>query len=314
MPMNLDKVSELMEKAGIPGRDLYDRPASGKSFPDGGHYRIEMSGIEGPKVLEALIAERHRRNIPVHRLVSFCQGGTLFDDAELKDFAQMAAEDKMEVIAIPGPRNAWDIGRQFVTADGQRCGGLNHRGSDEIRKVIADMFRMYEIGFRGFMLVDRGVLSLVKTMQEQGNFPKDIAIKLSVWAGVSSAAGAKLAQDLGASSFNPVSDLTLPQMAAIRKVVDIPIDFYIWTFDSYGGANRLYDAPEVAKIYGPCYFKFEPAPTAGFYNPFNSDEEHMRLMEKKVKWAEWTINHVATNEPDVRLSPHGASDLFVPKV
>jgi len=175
------------------------------------------------------------------------------------------------------------------------------------------MFRMYEIGFRGFMLVDRGVLALVKTMQEQGNFPKDIAIKLSVWAGVSSAAGAKLAQDLGASSFNPVSDLTLPQMAGIRKVVDIPIDFYIWTFDSYGGANRLYDAPEVAKIYGPCYFKFEPAPTAGFYNPFNSDEEHARLMEKKVKWAEWAIRHVATNEPEVRLSPHGAADLHFPK-
>ena len=142
---------------------------------------------------------------------------------------------------------------------------------------------------------------------------KDIAIKLSVWAGVSSAAGAKLAQDLGASSFNPVSDLTLPQMAGIRKVVDIPIDFYIWTFDSYGGANRLYDAPEVAKIYGPCYFKFEPAPTAGFYNPFNSDEEHARLMEKKVKWAEWAIRHVEANEPEVRLSPHGAADLHFPK-
>jgi len=75
MPLSLDKVSELMEKAGIPGRDLYDRPASTKRFPDGGHYRIEMSGVEGPKVLEALIAERRRRDIPIHRLVSFCQGG-----------------------------------------------------------------------------------------------------------------------------------------------------------------------------------------------------------------------------------------------
>ena len=149
MAVSMDAVSKMMEEAGIPGRDLYDRPASGKSFPDGCQYRIEMSGVEGPKVLEALINERRKRNVPVHRLVSFCQGGTLYDDAELKDFAQMAAEEKMEVIAIPGPRNAWDIGRQFVTADGQRCGGLNHRGSDEIRKVITDMLRMYEIGFRG---------------------------------------------------------------------------------------------------------------------------------------------------------------------
>ena len=312
--MKLDKVSEFMEQAGIPGRDLYDRPASGKAFPDGCHYRIEFSGVEGPKALEALIAERRKRNIPIHLLVSFCQGGTLFDDAELKDFAQMAAEDKMEVIAIPGPRAAWDIGRQYLSPEGSRC-GMNLRGSDEIRKVIADLFRMYDLGMRGFMLVDRGVLALVKKMQEQGNFPKDVTIKLSVWAGVSSPAGASLAEQLGASSFNPVSDLTFPQMAAIRKVTSIPIDFYIWTFNSYGGEKRIYDAPEAAKIYAPCYFKFEPAEGSGTtYSPFTSDAEHVALMQKKVKWAEWVVHHVTENEPGLKLSEQGAPDLFLPKV
>ena len=138
----------------------------------------------------------------VHRLVSFCQGGTLFDDAELRDYCQMAADDKIEVIAIPGPRAAWDSGRQFATPEGARC-GMNLRGSDEIRKVIADLIRMYDLGMRGFMLVDLGVLAMVKTMQEQGNFPKDVTIKLSVWAGVSSAAGALLADRIGASSLQP---------------------------------------------------------------------------------------------------------------
>jgi hypothetical protein len=173
---------------------------------------------------------------------------------------------------------------------------------------------MYEMGFRGFMLVDWGVMAMVKQLQEMGDFPKDIAIKLSVWAGVSSACGARLAQDIGVSSFNPVSDLSLPQMASIRKVVDIPIDFYIWTFDSYGGANRIFDAPEVAKIYAPCYFKFEPAPTANYYSPFVPDESHMDLMRKKIKWAEWVINNIEENAPGIKVSPQGASDLFIPKV
>ena len=310
--MKLDQVSQIMEKAGIPGRDLYDRPASEKRFPDGCHYRIEMSGIEGPKVLEALIDERRKRNVPVHRLVSFCQGGTLFDDTEMKDFCQMAADDKIEVIAVPGPRTAWGSGRNFTSPEGARC-GLNLRGSDEIRKVIADLLRMYDLGVRGFMLVDMGVLAMVKTMQEQGNFPKDVAIKLSVWAGVSSAAGAVLADKIGASSFNPVSDLDLAQMASIRKVTDLPIDFYIWTFESYGGTNRIYDAPEVAKIYAPCYFKFEPAlGSSTTYSPFVSDEEHITLMRKKIKWAEWVIKHVQENEPEVKLSQQGPSDLHIP--
>lgn len=45
--------------------------------------------------------------------------------------------------------------------------------------------RMYDLGIRGFMSVDRGLLRLIKTMQEQGNFPTDVAIKMSVWTGVS---------------------------------------------------------------------------------------------------------------------------------
>jgi hypothetical protein len=312
--MRLNKVSEFMEQAGVPGRDLYDLPSSDKSFPDGCHYRIEVSGVEGPRVLEALIKERRKRNIPVHRLISFCQGGTLFDDAELKDFAQMAAEDKMEVIAIPGPRVAWDIGRQFISPEGARC-GMNLRGSDEIRKVIADLFRMYDLGMRGFMLVDLGILAMVKKMQAQGNFPKDVTIKLSVWAGMASAAGGILAEQIGANSFNPVSDLTFPQMASIRKATSIPIDFYIWTFNSYGGENRIYDAPEAARIYAPCYFKFEPADGASTtYSPFVSDAEHIGLTLKKIKWAEWVVNHVRENEPGLKLSEQGAPDLFLPKV
>lgn len=313
--MRLDGISTNMEQAGIPGRDGYALTPSQKRFPDGASYRIEMSGVEGPKVLEALIDEGRKRNVPIHRLVSMCQGGTLFDKQELKDFAQMAADEKMEVVIVPGPRNAWDIGRQLITSEGARCGGSNHRGSDELRKVIADIMRMYDIGIRGFLIVDMGLLWLLKRMQQQGNFPKDVALKLSVWAGVSSPAGAKLAEELGATSFNPISDLTLPQLAAIRKVVDIPIDFYIWTFESYGGANRLYDAPEVARLYAPCYFKFEPAPSAGgFYSPFTSDESHIVLMRKKIKWAEFVIDLIRENQPEIKVSEQGPADLCIPKV
>jgi len=76
--MKLEKISEYMEEAGIPGRDLYDLPSSEKHFPDGASYRIEVSGMEGPRILEALIDEKNKRDVPVHRLISFCQGGTLF--------------------------------------------------------------------------------------------------------------------------------------------------------------------------------------------------------------------------------------------
>ncbi len=313
--MKLDDVSKYMEKAGIPGRDDYNLTSSKKRFPDGASYRIEMSGIEGPKILEALIAERKKRDVPVHRLISFNMGGTLYDRQELKDFAQMAAEDRMEVIAIPGPRNAWDIGRQFLTEEGSGCAPYNHRGSDELRKVIADIMRMYDIGIRGFLLYDPWLMWLINTMREQGNFPKDAAVKISVGAGISSPAGARMMEVLGATSFNPIADLTLPQLASIRKAVNTPIDFYIWPFETFGGSNRFYDAPEVARLYSPCYFKFEPAPSAGkFYAPWTADAAHIDLTIKKIKWAETVIELVSENQPDLKVSAQGPDDLYIPKV
>ncbi|MFC1912299.1 hypothetical protein ACFLXG_04010 [Chloroflexota bacterium] len=313
--MKLDDVSKYMEKAGIPGRDDYNLTSSNKRFPDGASYRIEMSGIEGPKVLEALIKERKKRNVPVHRLISFNMGGTLYDMQELRDFARMAAEDKMEVIAIPGPRNAWDIGRQFLTEEGSGCAPFNHRGSDELRKVIADIMRMYDAGMRGFLVYDPGLMWLINTMREQGNFPKDAVVKISVGAGISSPAGARLMEILGATSFNPIADLPLPQLASIRKAVDTPIDFYIWPFDTFGGSNRFYDAPEVARLYSPCYFKFEPAPTAGkFYAPWTADAAHIDLTVKKIKWAQTVIEMVSENQPGIKVSEQGPADLYIPKI
>jgi hypothetical protein len=316
--MRLDEVSRYMEEAGIPGRDAYDLPSSDKRFPDGGHYRIEISGVEGPKVLEALIEERRKFDVPVHRLISLVQGGILFDNTELRDFAQMAAQERMEVVAVPGPRNGWDIGRQYASSEGMRA-GMHHRGSDELRKVIADMMRMYDAGIRGFMLVDEGLLWLVGRMQQQGNFPSDVALKISVWTSHSSAAGGRLLEELGASSFNPPGDLTLPQLASIRSAVSIPLDFYIYTSISFGGFNRFYDAPEVARACGPCYFKFEPGPalSAGggqsLYQPWVRDEEHVHLVRKKVKWAAVVRDLILENEPEVGISPHGSEDLHVPQ-
>ncbi len=312
--MKLDDISRYMEEAGIPGRDRYNLPDSTKRFPDGAHYRIEMSGVEGPKVLEALIDEKNKRNVPVHRLISLVSGGYLYDDQEIKDFAQMAAEEKMEVIAVPGPRNGRDMGRQYYSTEGMRT-GQQHRGSDALRNVIADIMRMYDLGIRGFMLVDRGLLSLVKKMQEQGNIPSDIALKLSVWTGVSSAPGAKLMEDLGASSFNPIADLPLPMLASIREVVDIPIDFYIWTFISFGNTERFYESIDVARMYSPCYFKFEPETSSGEgYSPWADVEHQMELMRKKIKWAEFVINLIKENAPDLKLSEQGPDDLFVPEI
>src|SRR3989337_4074139 len=102
--MSLEKIRKMMEKHGVPGRDLYSLPTSEKRFPDKCHYRIEISGIERPSTLEAVIDEMEKRKVPVHRLISTVMGATLLSDKEMEQFAKLAHDAKLEIIITPGPR------------------------------------------------------------------------------------------------------------------------------------------------------------------------------------------------------------------
>ena len=53
----LKNVRDFMDSQGIPSRDAYDLPTSGKSFPDGAGFRIEIAGVERALTMEAMIEE-----------------------------------------------------------------------------------------------------------------------------------------------------------------------------------------------------------------------------------------------------------------
>lgn len=315
--MNMDRVAKMMEKVGIPGRDAYDLPSSPKRFPDGAHYRMEISGVERPNVLEALVDEMNRRKIPIHRVISVVMGATLLDRAELRDFAQIAAANKLEVILTPGPRAAWDVGRQLVTPEGG-LSGLRYRGSDQLRYVITDILTCIEIGFRGFLVIDEGLLWLLNELRKAGEIPEDVTFKVSIYAGHASAAGGKVLQSLGAGTFNPVGDLSLPQLASIRQAVDIPMDLHIYLAESFGGYNRFYDGAEMARVCAPCYFKIEPGPACAagpgaLYKPWTSPQALADFAREKVKYAEIIHTLIQENQPDLILSKQGCKGLAIPK-
>ncbi|MGD9840567.1 MAG: hypothetical protein AB7U87_02515 [Candidatus Bipolaricaulis sp.] len=315
--MDQRKVAKLMEKHGIPGRDAYDLPTSPHRFPDGAQYRMEISGVERPEVLEAVIDEARKRKIAVHRMISVVMGATLLTRSELKAFAQIAAEAKVEVILTPGPRSGWDTGRQLVTPEGSMS-GLRFRGSDQLRYVIADIVRAVEVGFRGFLVLDEGLLWLLAQMRATGDLPPDVVFKVSVFAGHGNAAGAKVLESLGANTFNPVGDLDLPELAAIRQAVRLPMDLHIFLTDSFGGFNRFYDAPEMVRTCAPCYFKLEPGPACvagpgALYKPWVSGQMLADWGREKVKHAEIIHELIQTSLPGAVLSEWGPSDLAFPQ-
>ncbi|MDH5363262.1 MAG: hypothetical protein OEW84_08105, partial [Aigarchaeota archaeon] len=287
-------------------------PSSPKRFPDGCHWRVEISGVERPSTLRAVIEESKKRDVPVHRLISTVMGSTLLSRDELAEFAELAAEAEMEVIITPGPRATWDVGRQVATPEGA-LSGIRYRGSDQLSYVIADIQRSIEIGFRGFLVVDEGLLWALTQLKKIGTIPKDVKFKVSVFTGHANPAGARVLQDLGADTFNPLADLSLPMFAAIRKAIDIPMDIHVYLFDSFGGFNRFYECPEFARIAAPCYFKIEPGTSVGaLYKPWSSPEGLAFLAREKVKYAEIIRELVERHCPEAKLSGRGPKDLAIP--
>lgn len=313
--MDMNKIRSAMEKYGVPGKDLYELPSSPLRFPDGAHYRMEISGVERLSTLEALVDEMEKRDVPIHRVISVVMGATLLDDEELSAFARLAKEKRVEVVMTPGPRSSWDTGRQLVSPEGG-LSGLRVRGSDNLSYLVADIVRCTELGFRGFLVLDEGALWLLSNLRNEGIIPGETIFKVSIYAGHANAAGGKVLESLGANTFNPVGDLPMPVLASIRKAVKIPVDLHVMLSESFGGFNRMWETPEMARVVSPCYFKIEPgtalAGGGGIYKPWTSPDFLAQFAREKVKYADIIRDLVEKVNPGLVLSKQGPKDLAVP--
>ena len=230
--------------------------------------------------------EAKRRGIPVHRVIGTVGGSARLTMSELKEYAAIAAENRIETLVNPIPSRSWDNGRQYLTSEGY-VSGMRIRGQDNLMLWLKEMDRCIEAGLRGFLICDEGVLSVVAALRADGVIPKDVKFKVSVFAGHATPAGAKLIESLGADSFNPLADLDLSMLAAIRSVTSLPMDIYMSIVDAMGGHQRYVEADEIARVCAPVYFKIEPGQSEGnLYNSWTNDATLNELITRKLTFAE----------------------------
>ena len=65
-------------------------------FADGLRYRFEIPSVEGPRVLEAILAEADQRSVPVRR-VSQGSGVMMLTDVEIRELVALGAAAGVEV-------------------------------------------------------------------------------------------------------------------------------------------------------------------------------------------------------------------------
>jgi len=310
---SLNEIRSFMEeKLGVPGRDPWSLPTSPHTFPDGAHFRIEIAGVERASTLEAMVEEARKKKIIIHRAIATVGGSTMLGFSELQAMALLAREEKIEVIMTVGHRKGWDAGSKELSSPEGSMQGFRLRGSDNLSYWLADMMRNLEAGFRGFLVYDEGLLLILNRMRQEGFIPPETIFKFSVFGGYASAAGAKVVESLGASTLNPISDVSLPILAGIRQAVRIPLDIYLLIVDSFGGMFRAYEAPEIARVAAPCYFKFEPGASEGeIYKPWVSEAWHRDFIREKVRLASIVMELMDRHAPHLKTSDQGAPDLVL---
>lgn len=272
----MDETREFLKTMGLPGGDLYELPTSNKRFSDGAQYRFEVPGIQGPKVMEAVLDAITKYGISLHRITQ-TKGIMMLTDNEIIDMVRLAKETQVELVLAIGPRATNDTSASVNTPEGVRM-GYRLRGQEQIVRSVEDVKRAAAFGCRSFLVYDEGFLWLVNEMRKAGEIPHDCRFKISAHMGHGNPCSAHLLETIGADSINPVRDIQLQMLAAMRQAIDIPIDIHTENPKSTGGFIRHYEVPEMIRVAGPLYLK-----TGGSVAQTHSWESSVDDAKKRAK-------------------------------
>ncbi|CAK4845626.1 unnamed protein product [Aphanomyces euteiches] len=307
----MNKAQAFAASLGLPDKEQYQMATSEKRFEDGAHYRVEIPSVEGPAILESVIAESKRFGLTVNR-VSQGSGIMLLSDSEIRDMAQMGGAEGLEVCLFVGPRMSFDIGGMALSSSGKVLGG-RHAGMDQLLYGLEDIFRAVDLGIRSVLVADEGLVWLIDQARSKGQLPADLVVKISAMMSPTNPVSAKIITELGGNTLNLTGDITLPQLSSIRTVVDAPVDLYIESPDDMGGFIRNYEIPEIVRIASPVYLKFGLRNATSVYPSGAHNKEVARIQcIEKVRRADLGIQVLKRNNAPFIQSGKFAKGLGVP--
>jgi hypothetical protein len=286
--------------------------ASGALFPDGAHFRIEIPSVEGPRVLAEVIAAAKAEGITVNR-VSQGSGAMLLSERELREMSALAADAGIEVSLFVGPREGFDVGAHARSADGAAHFG-QLRGARGLAFAVEDVARACEHGIRSFLIADLGLLTVLTEMQRNGELPEHCVWKISVMMAPSNPAAMRLLEQLGATTVNVPSDMTLTQIAEMRAASSLPIDLYVESPDSLGGVVRGNEIGDLVSAGAPLYAKFGLRNSRALY-PAGAHlvDDACAIAREKVHRAAISLEWQRRLHPQLVQSEPGAPGLGVPQ-
>ena len=181
--------------------------------------------------------------------------------------------------------------------------GYRLRGQEQVIRAVEDVKRAVRLGVRSFLVYDEGCLWALNQFRSAGEIPSDCRFKISAHTGHGNPCSAKLLESIGADSVNPVRDIQLQMLSAMRQAIDIPIDIHTENPKSTGGFIRHYEVPEMIRVASPIYLK-----TGGAVAKTHSWDTTNEDAKKRAKQIALVMRVIKEYYPDAVISEKGSID------
>jgi len=302
-----EKTREYVKKLGLPPGDLWDLPTSNARFPDGATFRIEVPTVNSAAAVAALLETAEKAGTTINR-VTETYGMFRYTRQEIKEFVRLCHDYGCELVMSTGPRATYDTGASVLSPQGVRV-SYRLRGMEQLLRGIEDIKRGIDLGCRGFLVYDEGMLWVVAQMRKDGELPPEVIFKCSAHLGHCNPASFKVLESLGADSINPVRDLQLPMHAALRAAVKVAIDIHTDNPPGSGGFIRVYEAPEIARIAAPVHLKTGNSVVSA-HGQVTSASDGKKMADQ----ATIVVEMVNTYYPEFKQTARRDPDLRIPLV
>jgi hypothetical protein len=186
---------------------------------------------------------------------------------------------------------------------------------EQVVYAAEDIRRACALGIRSVLVADEGLLWLANEMKKAGELPPNFVLKVSVQMGAANPISIRWMEQLGAGTYNVPTDLSLPQLAAIRQMVSLPLDVYVEAPDDFGGFVRHYEVPEMVRVAAPMYVKLGLRNSPNIYpSGLHLEATAIAMARERVHRAAIVLDMLRRYYPDAQTSPRGARDLGIPVI
>lgn len=255
---------------------------SAHSFENEGLYGVEIPVINSFDTLNKTIYWLEHYQVRCDRF-NETKGTWLLSKNELKDMLSLCYEKKIGITFSLSPRPEYDPKAAFYRTSFGLEQGRQINNHDAFSYAIEEAIELAELGCRGLIVYDIGLLYILSKMRSEGVLPKDLLFKISSHCMITNPFIAKIFHLHGADSVTMVHDVSLSVLQESRKLcpgllLDVSIDAY----HDKGGFIRYAELSQIVQLASPVILKLGASAQGNPYDTITDDTIKLRAYRAMI--------------------------------